>query len=478
MTAKQRKAEQIPSAPEQDEELVLTDDQLLILQQTAKSLTAGIDSLRELIRTISNINPEELRKALENAAISLIETIDPDAIPADLADNPTIKTMVEQIRAGDLEQAKETIFHMRAGTFRKLIQASAEQEPTISQNLKKIEYIKYYGLMNDKINAQIIKETPQLKYTNGQVMAQWGINQAGDRRPDVPVFVSLSYYGKGKLTARNLDPFDFAVICAIATLGHATISAGGNYPIYTTVDEIFRAMNGIRDTRKTARPAQAKQIRNSIEKMRFSQIYIDRSEEIKAFNYRIEDERVNKAIIDDNIIHAVGVTFTTENHRKVNGYKIIEEPILYTYNREKNHVLFVPYELLDVSKNTRLDGYTIEIRNYLLNRIEQMYSGTLNSTSILFDTLYKETGILPPDQRLDRAKYKDNETYESNVRKQRARDKKKVTEILNDWKEKKYISGFKIKTAGNYSALITLNADIKETRKRAGLTTPEQLRLK
>lgn len=452
--------------PDDETDFLLTDDQITALQRMADTAIEQIDRLQEVAKNLSRITPEEWKTAFKNVAGNIVRTIDPDSVSADLAADKAIKKMLEQIRANDYEQAQETVIHMNAGTFYRLTKELEKQTQAIGQSI--IEKIKYYGLMHDNVNQEIIKRQPKAVKTKQKTAdgkeeekitsLQWKFDALNNGKVEVPVYIAIT--AENDFPIENYNKFDDAVMAAIGTLAHAQ---NDRYPVDVTTDQLFRVMNGKRDLKRGARPKQAKRIDESMDKMRFSRIYIDRTAEAEMLNYKLQDSRVSGAIIDDNVLHASRITVTLENNKKVRGYRILQEPILYTYNREKNRLFYVPYDLLNVSATTEITENIIEIRNYLLFRIESMYTGALNSNKILFKKIYEETGILPPETRLNRENYKDTDTYTANIRKQRAKDRKKVSEILTDWKEKKYISGFEISNEDN-SIRIILNKKILEER--------------
>lgn len=463
----QETAEILATDQDEDTDFLLTDDQIAALQRMADTAIEQMDRLHEVAENLSRITPEEWKTAFKNAAGSIVRTIDPESISADLATDKAVKKMLDQIRANDYEQAQETVIHMNAGTFYRLTKELEKQTQAIGQSI--IEKIKYYGLMHDNVNQEIIKRQPKAVKTK-QTTAdgkeeekitslQWKLDALNNGKVEVPVYIAIT--AENDFPIENYNKFDDAVSAAIGTLAHA--QNGGRYPIDVTTDQLFRVMNGKRDLKRGARPKQAKRIDDSMDKMRFSHIYIDRTAEAEMLNYKLQDSRVSGAIIDDNVLHASRITITLENNKKVRGYRILQEPILYTYNREKNRLHLVPYDLLDVSATTEITENVIELRNYLLFRIESLYTGAYKNNKILFKTLYEETGILPPEMRLNRENYKDTETYTANIRKQRAKDRKKVSEILTDWKKKQYISSFEINNEDN-SIRIVLNKKIQEER--------------
>lgn len=434
---------------------------------------------------LAKIDAAEWSEFLEQTVTTLIEYIDPENMPAELSENPLIQKVADYLKAGDKEAARKAVKNSKYSDFKKMLNVvTKDMHENEALNASELyDIMKTFGFMNDKVNAELIRTAPDLQYMNGQIQALWTVNQAPEEKPPVPVYVSLTYFGDDQLSRKNSTPFDDAVISAIGTIGHFIQESGGNYPFFVTPEMIFRVMNGISDSRRTPSKKQIKRICDSMDLQRFTRRWQDCTEEINEYGYKLNDERIQKGIIDDNELYARKVTFKTKNHKEVNCYKILEEPIKYTYNRLKNHILYIPYALLDVSDTTSLDGYTIEIRNYLLHQIELMYSSKnhrknhRNNTHINSQTLYKETGIKKPAERLTRSDYKDEKTYNAGIRKQRSNDRKKIEKILVSFQNKKYISGFSFKQSGKgFSVEIKLNPKVIELKKASPLIDLDKLK--
>ncbi len=330
----------------------------------------------------------------------------------------------------------------------------------------KSKFLKYLGLMKDKVMTRLIEEPDKIEYDAGQLQTHWAIDQSRDDMPEVPVYLSLTYQGNGK-KPKNISSLDWVVMGAIGSAGFNITTNRPEYPLYITPEEIFRIMNGITDTRKKIHESQLKGIRESMNKMRTSMLYMDITDEIEKHNLSINDERIIEGTIEDNVIHASKMEFKTKSHKKVTGYKVLAEPFLYTYNRSKGHLIFMPRVLADVSDETGLDGYTVEIRTYLYQRIEMLYTKTLHNSKILFSALYEATGIPAPEMRVKRTEETPEKNYQAGIRKQRKRDRDKVTGILTSWKKKEYISDFSITNGKKGDAVtIILNPNISAEREK------------
>jgi hypothetical protein len=311
--------------------------------------------------------------------------------------------------------------------------------------------ITLFGLMNDKANAQIIQESGIFQQkADGQLTLQWAVNQAPQKREQVPVYIALSFDGtEGKL-AKKLNAFDNAVYNAIADLFYYWHRDNPQKPLYITPQEIYRRMNGKQSRDGSAKPSQAqvKRISRSIDKMRHVDFYMDISEEIKAHYITLDDERLIGGYIKDYLLNCSEAGFYTEQGRRVKGYRINNEPILYTYNKAKDHVLFLPFDLLDTSAALSDSENVTEFKLYLLQQIFLMKSGTRSSRKIKLSTLYSATGIQPPEERLTK-EYANEESRQAVIRRLKKADRDKIEKLLDAWTAKKWIKGYKALNSNN-----------------------------
>ena len=323
---------------------------------------------------------------------------------------------------------------------------------------KPLADISTYGLMNDKVNAQLIQGDFFTQEANGQLTIKFAVEQAPKNKKQAAVYIALTYEGtEGKLTKR-LTAFDNAVYNAVATRFYYWQKENTKSPLYITPQEIWRTMNGKKTGDGKTKPSktQVQKICNSLDKMRFTRIYMDIREEKQMFNLYIDDDRVTAGKIDTYVLNCSKVEFETEKGNTVQGYKIGDEPILYTYNRVKNHILYVPYEMLDTSTNTSDGENVTEFRNYLLQQVQLMKNGEENKGKyyhrnriILLETIYRDTGILPPEERIKGKDYKNETIRQREIRRFRQADRQKIEGILKAWKEKKWIKGYIILNKNN-----------------------------
>lgn len=317
--------------------------------------------------------------------------------------------------------------------------------------------IKSYYLMNDKTSAELLQDGEIFQQPwDGQTVLRWGVNQSPEGQGEVPVFIALAYEGTEDKITKHLTGYDKSVYEAVSTRYNEWRRTGQQRPLYITPQEVWRTINGKLSSDGKAKPssAQVRKICASLDKMRFTHFYMDISEEIKAHYITVDDERITGGKIDCYLLNCNKVEFVTEKGNIVTGYRISEEPILYTYNAIKKRLLKVPYEMLDTSAYTSDSENVVEFRSYLLQQIQLMKNAEeenkngkgkyfKRSHTILLKTIYEKTGIQTPEERAAASASTGNaqKTY---LRKTRKADRDKIEGILDAWKAKGWIKGYTV----------------------------------
>ena len=311
-----------------------------------------------------------------------------------------------------------------------------------------------YGFMNDKTNTQMIQDDGIFKRTaDGQITMQWAVNQAPNNKKkkqnkeqvqQVPVYIALTYDEVETGLSKQLSAFDNAVYNAVSDLFYYWKKEHPEKPLYITPYEIWRRMNGKQNRDGSAKPgeAQIKRICRSIDKMRHIDFYMDINAEINAHYITLEDERLTGGYLKDYLLNCTEVGFYTEQGRKVKGYRINMEPVLYTYNAAKDHVLFLPFDLLDTS-NAISDGENVtEFKQYLMQQILLIKNHVRDNNKILLSSIYKGTGILTPEERAAGRDFSNEASRQAVIRRFRKADREKREGLLTAWKEKKWIKDY------------------------------------
>lgn len=312
-----------------------------------------------------------------------------------------------------------------------------------------------YGIMRDGVNTTLILDPGQANKTiDGQMQLVFATEQ-NYNKISVPIFVTLSYEGATDGRPRKLTGYDNNILSAISTINYYWQQARPGDHCIISPDEIYRIMNGKSPGDRDARPSakERARIQKSIDKMRFTRITMDISQEIRAGNFKFEDEQLKSGTVDSHYINAERWEAETTSGRKITKYRLLNEPIIYTYNREKNHIVFAPLEMLDTSGELSNAEFVPEFRLYLLEQVMLMKENRRHGNNrILISSIYEKTGIDPPENREikhhDGDRRPDAAALATYQRKMRAADCDKFEGILTSWKKKGAIKGFKIVRQG------------------------------
>lgn len=174
-----------------------------------------------------------------------------------------------------------------------------------------------------------------------------------------------------------------------------------------TPETLYRTMTH-KKAGETPSKEQIQAITNSINKLRRIHAYVDATEEIK--KRKIKDAHnnpIDKFVIDDYLLNCIAVTVRAGG-KTVQAYKVLSEPILYTYSALVKQLITIPAKLLDIrtiatdSKPTKALSNTpgrIAIKGYLLRRISIIKRSPRSQANIiLFDTLFQACGQATNDR--------------------------------------------------------------------------------
>lgn len=307
---------------------------------------------------------------------------------------------------------------------------------------RQLPQIKKYGIMRDASNIAIRGSGfVGSELIDGQMRMIFEAEQHPAKRGNdaVPIYITLTY--QAGETSKKITKFDDAVISAISTLNYYWQIENPGTNLIFSINEVFRVMNGKAPNDKTVNAAtkQAERIEACIDKLRFTRLEMDITEDIRQNDFSIDDDRVHNGEIDANYLHADvwKANTKTKKHKK---YILFTEPFIYTYNLVKGHIQYVPLEMLDTTDMISNSENVAEFRLYLLSQIMLMKSGDRHGNNrILLETIYQGSGVKVPE---DRVKNKNETTRAALVRQARNDDNKKIEAILQSWKNRGEIKDF------------------------------------
>ncbi len=229
-----------------------------------------------------------------------------------------------------------------------------------------------------------------------------------------------------------------------------------------SLNEIFDVMHGYAKSNPSSKQLQA--IEKSLEKLKHINFYIDITDEVKASIIKDKTvlveagilksttDKVKSAKIQDTLLRYRIGEIESEQGKVFKSVQIMAEPSLLTYNRAKGTLLSVPMEYIGLTGANATEKI-IAFQDYLLMRIIGYKNGKLRENKILYDTLYRDSGV-------DRPK----------LSKDFIRDREAVRKLLDEWTQKNLISGYReIKNGRSFVGVeiyMDKEAQIEEKDKR------------
>ena len=274
----------------------------------------------------------------------------------------------------------------------------------------------------------------------------------------------VSYEGEDELvkSTKSLTEYDRQVGDSLASLW---LYGDQNHII--TPEMVYRCMTQ-RTQSETPSQQQIDAVTNSIEKMRRTHIYADASDEMRKRGVISENESF---IMDDYMVNLRAITVSSSG-RIFKAYRMQSEPILLSYSKFTKQLITTNADLLDIKKIDAHGHITttsiantenrIAIKGYLLRRIEvirhdqektaekqrkenaraKKHNETPKTIepeqepTILFETLFQETGITKPDAKTDARKY--------------------IFDVLDFYKAKGRIKAYKERKQGRAITAVTI----------------------
>lgn len=255
----------------------------------------------------------------------------------------------------------------------------------------------------------------------------------------VTSYVALRYVGEapGRGGKLKLNAYDVQLYDAITSLYIHSKKERPNAPVMITLQNIWACMNG---GKGRATQSQLERLAKSWDRFTNTKIYLDASDEIRSYGIKTPEAELFIDGYEDMLIAAPSaIHFRTERGAKVKGYIIEHEPILYRYSALRGELLTIPIELLDTSDKVSNTEDVIAFRSYIIRNIALMRQGDRDNHFMRLETIYKETGIEPPADRIKGKSYADPQRE---IRKQSKKDRDNIAGILESLKGKGYILGY------------------------------------
>lgn len=346
---------------------------------------------------------------------------------------------------------------MKAGSIWKEKAHSADPKQQNSERIEVVETldgrIDTFVQQNSPVNNELIRNSTLNELYGQDIDGQLAIfptevtvREKHGRITPVISMCSFSYEDDVDLEILNrngrykITGYDRRVYNAVSTLwlnGRRTIS----------LTEIFVIMNGYAKANPSSKQLQA--VEKSLTKLKSIRFYIDLTEEVKANIIKDKDvlveagilksksDKIKSAVIEDNMLHYRVGTITSEQGKVFKSIQVVGEPSLLTYNRAKGTLLSIPMEYIGLTESNATEK-TIAFQDYLLMRIIGYKNGKLRENKILYDTLYRDSGIERPE-----------------LSKDFIRDRETVRKLLEEWKKKGLIKEYdEVKEGRSYVAVV------------------------
>lgn len=329
--------------------------------------------------------------------------------------------------------------------------------------------IQRYTIMNSLVSTSLVNSAPQKRKKDipGQYTMQWDIKEN-----EILYYAAVDFKTDKDISVdTKLDLNDMAIINAIGSLYMTHIKNNPGEACYFIPLDIWRIMTGREANEKMdMTPRQEKDLVNRIEKLRRSFFYMDLKSQMQKYGFTFDSRfSTSNGIADDTLLNLTKMAIqTNKNGQVTDGYRINTEPILFTYSRCRKQIITFDRSLLNVtgiSNKNNIGENTIAFTNYLLRRIENYRKGYLKTNIIRLETVYKDTGILSPTERIIKDNYASDKTYREAIRKERARDCKEISKILDIWVNKRFIKGYEKNGQGDKTKFVF---EVKELKKLHG----------
>lgn len=306
------------------------------------------------------------------------------------------KTILELIDSGILHAAMiRTVQRLQA---QRPADKPAQKLPSIAG-----KRIRDVGFPIDKVNANIWK---LLERDMGGQIAIAAESSKSKKQLNIYYSINFDSLGADVVITRQLEPFDKRVYIAIGALwaaGQQIMSLG----------QIYDAMGYVGEPGS----ADYQRISASITKMMGAHIYLNNTEEAKAYKY-------DRFVYDASLLPMERINAVI-NGKKAEAIHIFREPPLITFARGRKQITTVKRQLL-ASPLSKTNG-NIMLEDYLLERIAHAKNGRL-SQKIKYATIFEAAHITE--------------------KKQRQRAPAKVKKILDHYQTCGHIKGYTVEDDG------------------------------
>ena len=246
---------------------------------------------------------------------------------------------------------------------------------------------------------------------------------------------------------RQITLFDRMVEDAIGNLADdGYIDANGVMAI--TPEMVYRQINGLSKIQNVSEIG-VKLVNESIEKLAKTWCKIDCTEHLKATKKEMTKD-LKQATYGRIILQASQVDIIFNDGSKKIGWKIQGRPLVYEYSKAIGEIVTVDRQVLTAGAISNTPEVML-MRYYLLQQIERIRNkpGTPGKPDIIYDSIFTATGDTLPMEKTGVG------------RKTRVKRIKAIHTILNSFKEKGHITGWREVGTGNRGQKTGVEIDTK-----------------
>lgn len=235
--------------------------------------------------------------------------------------------------------------------------------------------------------------------------------------------------GANKITAYDLRVYN--TICTLYFNGKTTLS----------FNEIYSVMTGYKKNNPNKK--QVDSIERCLKKLSSINVFIDITNEVNSNLIQDKQPLIDAGILKNNkdkikkvtieqkmLSYSVG-TIESENGKIFKSIKILVEPTLLTYNKAKKTLITIPMEYIGLT-NSNTSERTIAFQDYLLIRIMSFKNGKMRENKILYNTLYRDSGVDVPEDKSNRK-----------------RDRTTIKKMMDEWVSAGLLKSFYESKKGN-----------------------------
>jgi len=327
--------------------------------------------------------------------VSNIETIFPlvNNILLKMGLDPNNITIAEIAEKGVITEA------LKAAGFKPIRETEAQRLPQTIQGIAgKLDYP--IDVVNNSLwsGLSLSAKTGQFRF---EILPEYDsydmkYSNAGTATAPALILYGVDFSAVENAIDKDLDIFDKYVYNAIGGLWHHFVDVLNIPPdkVYISLQQIYAMMGGT----SVPNAGDKAKILASVSKMRVAQLYLNNYYERQVHKNRIS---VDKKV---NLLYCDILTAKVNGNIVDNAIRVVGEPPLLTFARERNQITTIKRSLLAAPVNK--NEHSMLIEDFFITRISLMKNdhNKMDNAAILYDTIFKYAKIGKATTQKNRAK--------------------------------------------------------------------------